>query len=582
MTSLTYYCVHCQLVSSIRSSTTHGQILFELTSMLRYGCAPPHQKRSFRDRVPPLALVTAAHLAFQAGADGLAAFNLAYYRSFSGPEDKGHEPPFSVLASARNRSWTAAQPQLYFLSANGDQDSHTSNTRLPMDLGACMRNECQLKLVLAPPTQGWTQPGILRLNLVASPWRHSAAFRACPTETDLNLTAATSTLNVTMNGVQLRAVLNPPPDSAGWSSWPDESFASFRVPLAALNAGGNSITLAVPPQASESSYVLVHSGAPGGDGRRWHFPFPYTASSWVGPRINGSTYPGLSLIDCERQCDLNSRCKGLYYGPGPGDRTCYTLNTLVLGNTGLSGASYRKKRGGRTAMREDYAIGQSVADLTLIYVDLSLPSHFKTRDVLLEDAPLGPAPLKTDDDDERELRTASFDERAEFAFSAALSSDMVLQREPARARLWGTGQAGAVVAVDVGETFRATVGRTGRWSLLLPPQPAGLAFGTGNIVASQRKAKGNVTTLRLSGVTFGEVWLCTGQVSADTLRLTCVLRPRSLPKPTVACARSRTWVCPSAASAEGRRGTSRSSHGTAASRSGSRSSIGRGTTSSCG
>ena len=191
----------------------------------------------------------------------------------------------------------------------------------------------------------------------------------------------------------------------------------------------------------------------------------------------------------------------------------------------------------------------------------------------------GPAPLKTDDD---AVRTASFDERAEFAFSAALSSDMVLQREPARARLWGTGQAGAVVAVDVGETYRVTVGRTGRWSLLLPPQPAGLAFGTGNIVASQRKAKGNVTTLRLSGVTFGEVWLCTGQVSADTLRLTCVLRPRSLPKPTVACARSRTWVCPSAASAEGRRGTSRSSHGTAASRSGSRSSIGRGTTSSCG
>jgi hypothetical protein len=369
-----------QLVTSLRSRTGRGQILFELTAMLRYGCAPPHQTRSFRDRVPPLALVTAAHLAFEAGADGIALFNLAYYRSFEGADDRGHEPPFDVLALARNRTWTAAQPQLYFLSASGDQDSHVSDTRMPVDLGAYTGNACRLRLALAPPMQGWTEPGILRLNLVASPWRHSAGFRACPTQAGPNLTAATSTLNVTMNGVQLLAVPNPLPDPAGWSSWPDESFVSFRVPIAALKTGGgNDVTLVVPATASESSYQLVHCGAPGGDGKRWHFPFPYTASSWTGPPINGSAHPGLSLIDCERQCDMGSACKGLYHGAGRLGALCYTLDTLVPGETSLSGSSYKKANdtsgsaaaaagGGRAAST------LSAADLTLIYMDLSLPA----------------------------------------------------------------------------------------------------------------------------------------------------------------------------------------------------------------
>lgn len=68
------------LVAGIRNRTALGQILFEVTSMLRYGCAPPMQKQSFRDRLPPLALVTAAHLAYAAGADGIAAFNVTHKR----------------------------------------------------------------------------------------------------------------------------------------------------------------------------------------------------------------------------------------------------------------------------------------------------------------------------------------------------------------------------------------------------------------------------------------------------------------------------------------------------------------------
>lgn len=93
----------------------------------------------------------------------------------------------------------------------------------------------------------------------------------------------------------------------------------------------------------------------------------------------------------------------------------------------------------------------------------------------------------------------------DFAVSSALSSSMVLQRAPAKARLWGTGVPGAAVAVT-GAVATVEVGVDGRWSLLLPPQPAGPVFGTGTLVLLSQGS--NVT---LTDVHMGEVWLCTGQ-----------------------------------------------------------------------
>lgn len=95
---------------------------------------------------------------------------------------------------------------------------------------------------------------------------------------------------------------------------------------------------------------------------------------------------------------------------------------------------------------------------------------------------------------------------AALALSQALSSSMVLQRAPARARMWGTDSPGAVVTVAQAKAS-ATVGKNGRWSLLLPPQPAGPAFGTGTIVVTS-SGGGNIT---VSDVLMGETWLCTGQ-----------------------------------------------------------------------
>jgi sialate O-acetylesterase len=93
-----------------------------------------------------------------------------------------------------------------------------------------------------------------------------------------------------------------------------------------------------------------------------------------------------------------------------------------------------------------------------------------------------------------------------LTLSRALSSSMVLQRAPARARLWGTDAPGAVITATP-ELVSTTADAHGRWSLLLPPQPTGPAFGTGMIIVKSNH--GGIATL--NDVLFGETWLCLGQ-----------------------------------------------------------------------
>lgn len=64
-----------------------------------------------------------------------------------------------------------------------------------------------------------------------------------------------------------------------------------------------------------------------------------------------------------------------------------------------------------------------------------------------------------------------------FTLSETLGSNMVLQRSPARARLWGWGEPGEAITAH---GSAAVVDSAGRWSLMLPPQTAGPAFGTGS------------------------------------------------------------------------------------------------------
>ena len=91
---------------------------------------------------------------------------------------------------------------------------------------------------------------------------------------------------------------------------------------------------------------------------------------------------------------------------------------------------------------------------------------------------------------------------------------MVLQREPAAAKLWGWGIPGTDVRVTAGDTvLQATVDRvTASWSVTLPPQKAGPAFGTGEITLETTfaNASKNIKVV-LTDMSYGEVWMCTGQ-----------------------------------------------------------------------
>ena len=86
-----------------------------------------------------------------------------------------------------------------------------------------------------------------------------------------------------------------------------------------------------------------------------------------------------------------------------------------------------------------------------------------------------------------------------------LDSDMVLQRAPKAARLWGWAKPLERVTARLGGTLAgaATADAQGYWNLTLPPQSA----STNHTLAINATSGGRV----LTGVSFGDVFLCSGQ-----------------------------------------------------------------------
>lgn len=83
-----------------------------------------------------------------------------------------------------------------------------------------------------------------------------------------------------------------------------------------------------------------------------------------------------------------------------------------------------------------------------------------------------------------------------FNLSATITSHMVLQRKPAKVVLWGWGNPGVSLhlrgcgtAAIIGA---ATVGTDGQWRMALPPQPAGAAFGCGNLSLTDEARAGQI------------------------------------------------------------------------------------------
>lgn len=116
---------------------------------------------SFR-RTTPAQFYTTAHIAYARGLDGVSAFNFMYYREHgAGPRGPFCEPPFEVFKHLGDRAWLARQPQHYFLAQVWDAP-HVPNRALPKTFKAGQSH--RFTLDMAPPSDGWTQPGRLRIQ----------------------------------------------------------------------------------------------------------------------------------------------------------------------------------------------------------------------------------------------------------------------------------------------------------------------------------------------------------------------------------------------------------------------------------
>ncbi|XP_065177666.1 sialate O-acetylesterase-like [Sycon ciliatum] len=94
-----------------------------------------------------------------------------------------------------------------------------------------------------------------------------------------------------------------------------------------------------------------------------------------------------------------------------------------------------------------------------------------------------------------------------FRLSNTLGSNMVLQRAPRQAAVWGWSKPQDTVTVTVDKTpgVAATADSTGMWKAMLSPMEAG---GPHVVTAS---SKANTTVLSMENVLFGDVYICSGQ-----------------------------------------------------------------------
>lgn len=152
-------------VAEMRRRVPGAAIFLELThAAANVGKVPGAYDTTLFLRTTDEQFYTAAHLAYARGADGVSAFNFAYFREFGAPgRGPFNEPPFHIFGRMRDRAWLAARPQHYFLSAGG---SWAALLGCPQVLPKKIKPGCGalFMLDLAPPSGGWKKGGRLRMR----------------------------------------------------------------------------------------------------------------------------------------------------------------------------------------------------------------------------------------------------------------------------------------------------------------------------------------------------------------------------------------------------------------------------------
>jgi sialate O-acetylesterase len=100
---------------------------------------------------------------------------------------------------------------------------------------------------------------------------------------------------------------------------------------------------------------------------------------------------------------------------------------------------------------------------------------------------------------------------ADISLPAIFNHHMVLQRDKPVA-LWGTAAPGESVTAALSSfptSVSTTADATGQWRLTLPPMPASSTPAT--LTFRGATTIGHTTTIELTNILIGEVWLCSGQ-----------------------------------------------------------------------
>ncbi len=191
------------------------------------GTAPKGAKISWiYRRTTDQALITAAHMAYVRGVDGLSFFNFQYYRSTLNPTD-GHggifEPPFHLFKLLRDPAYVAKQDQYYFLAHTHNEPAHSDR---PFQNEFVTQIPQTQWLDMSPPVGGWKRDGRLRIqsidDLTGTDW------------------------SISINGTTLEPIADvsePYKNPYDTALGEPKNYKAFRVPANILKDGLNNITV---------------------------------------------------------------------------------------------------------------------------------------------------------------------------------------------------------------------------------------------------------------------------------------------------------------------------------------------------
>jgi hypothetical protein len=231
--SANYYTVDSTDLPRVRKLVPDAAVYLEMTHTTAVG---PRIGRGYDDslflRTTDAQFYTAAHAAYENGADGVSLFNFAYYREY-GRAERGpwNEPPFQVLPRLGDGAWLARQQQWYVYTKNWG--STPKNFRV------------------VPKRLANGSPCSFAMDLASAPGRAKCLVRV-RTEQD----CSSSEWTLKLNGAEFsRAAYQEKPIAhpyAGPFGRP-EQYACFEGPAATLRKGMN--TMVLTPSASASATV---------------------------------------------------------------------------------------------------------------------------------------------------------------------------------------------------------------------------------------------------------------------------------------------------------------------------------------